>query len=54
MPKRLESFYQNLNRNNMRRRLNSIYKWMVGRKAANKSDFVNWLTELGDWFEENA
>ena len=54
MPKRLESFYSNLKPDNMRRRLFYIYKWMVGRSAANRDGYVTWLTGLADWFEKYA
>ena len=52
MPQRLENFYSNLNKQNMRRRLFYIYKWMVGRRNANRDDYANWLEDLATWFEQ--
>ena len=36
----------------MRRRLFYIYKWMVGRRNANRDDYANWLEDLATWFEQ--
>ena len=54
MPKRYENMYSNLNRNNVRRRLNSIYKWSVGRKEATRAGYQGWLDELVDWYGDWA
>ena len=54
MPQRLELFYQNLNKRNMRRRLFYIYKWQNGRRESNRSDYSRWLSDLADWFDEYA
>jgi hypothetical protein len=54
MPDRLETFWGNLNKSNMKRRLYDIYKWNVGRREANKTDFADWLGDLGDWFETHV
>lgn len=51
MPMRLENFFGNLNKDNMQRRLFSIYKWNVGRSEANYNDFYIWLKNIGDWLE---
>ena len=51
MPMRLENFFGNLNKNNMQRRLFSIYKWNVGRSEASYDDFYLWLKNIGDWLE---
>ena len=48
---RLENFFGNLNKNNMQRRLFSIYKWNVGRSEAIYEDFYLWLEKIGDWLE---
>jgi len=50
MPMRLESFHNNLNRNNMRRRLFYIYKWSVGRQEATRSGYVDWLEDMAEWY----
>ncbi len=54
LPKRLRRFSNNLNDNNMRRRLFYIYKFSVGRDRANRDDFVLWLTDVANWFESQA
>ena len=51
MPARLERFWGNLNKKNLKRRLYAMYKWNVGPKEANRADFANWLEDLADWFE---
>lgn len=38
----------------MSRRLFYIYKYEVGRDRANRDDYVLWLTDVADWFEEYA
>ena len=40
----------------MSRRLFYIYKYEVGRDRAraNRDDYVLWLADLADWFEEYA
>ena len=43
MPMRLELFYSNLNKNNMKRRLFYIYKWNVGRSDATRAGYAEWL-----------
>ena len=54
MPQRLELFYSNLNRANMRRRLFYIYKWNVGRRNSNRKGYVQWLRDLVTWMEETS
>ena len=54
MPKRLELFFNNLNKQNMRRRLFYIYKWMVGRREANRNGYLLWLQELSAWFANHV
>ena len=54
MPKRLEDFWSNLSEQNMKRRLFYIYKWAVGRSAASRRGYIEWLSGLADWFEDNA
>ena len=54
MPMRLERFWSNLNRQNLKRRLKAFYKWNVGRGEANNLDFVRWMEELNDWYEQYA
>ena len=54
MPQRLELFFNNLNKQNMRRRLFYIYKWMQGRREANRDGYLIWLQELSDWFEKHV
>ena len=38
----------------MRRRLFNIYKYQNGRSDSNRSDFAEWLAEVGDWIEEQG
>lgn len=38
----------------MRRRLYYIYKWMVGRRDANRDDYADWLEDLATWFEQQS
>ena len=52
MPKRLEGLFNNLNKQNMKRRLYDIYKWQVGRADATRSDYANWLDDVSKWMEE--
>lgn len=52
MPKRLEGLFNNLNKQNMKRRLYDIYKWQVGRSDATRSDYANWLEDVAKWMEE--
>lgn len=54
LPKRLQRFTSNLKSSNMSRRLFYIYKYEVGRDRANRDDYVLWLTDVADWFEEYA
>ena len=54
MPQRLEGFFNNLNRSNIRRRLFSLYKWNVGRENATRAGYVNWLDDLATWYEDIA
>ncbi len=35
----------------MRRRLFYIYKYQVGRDRANRDDYVIWLSNVADWFD---
>ena len=50
MPQRLELFYGNLTRQNMKRRLFYIYRWSIGRREASREDYALWLAELTRWF----
>lgn len=54
MPQRLELFYKNLNRSNMRRRLFYIYKWSVGRREATRAGYAAWLEKLVAWMQETT
>lgn len=54
MPQRLELFYSNLNRQNMRRRLFYIYKWNSGRRDATREGYEEWLKGLVAWMEETS
>lgn len=54
MPQRLELFYSNLNRQNMRRRLFYIYKWNIGRRDATREGYTEWLKGLVAWMEETT
>ncbi len=54
MPKRLEDFWDNLNSDNLQRRLFAIYKWNVGRRDASYDDFTDWLKKLADWLEKEG
>lgn len=51
MPKRLEKHFNNLNKNNMDRRMKGIYKWSVGKKNKSKEGYDAWIEKVADWFE---
>lgn len=54
MPMRLEGLFNNLNKQNMKRRLYDIYKWQKGRSDANRKEYADWLAQVADWMQNEA